>query len=297
MKFWFEVRWFSESRGGQGAQREKGQNWTQISGGHRIEGVMTYEVTCHRWKANDNHSPSPDETGGERRRETSQPRPSAANTDPAGVSFFLLLARPPSRPAIIVLDCVDYLPPRPSCHPLIDPKLIVDSSKASAYSKRRHKMAETAVPPTSPGVKLFRKEEIVEHKNKNSCWIILHDKVYDVSKFLDEHPGGEEVLLEQGGTDATENFEDVGHSTDARDLLPEYLIGEVHPDDRSAKRVDERKWNKPESSTPSTDSSWTSWILPLIIGLASTFFYKYYLSSAASNQGDRPAPSVPSSSM
>lgn len=31
-----------------------------------------------------------------------------------------------------------------------------------------------------------------------------------------QHPGGEEVLIEQAGRDATEAFEDVGHSTDAR---------------------------------------------------------------------------------
>jgi cytochrome b involved in lipid metabolism len=33
--------------------------------------------------------------------------------------------------------------------------------------------------------------------------------------------------MEQAGKDATEPFEDVGHSTDARDLLKEYLIGSL----------------------------------------------------------------------
>ncbi|XP_036100350.1 cytochrome b5 isoform X2 [Molossus molossus] len=47
------------------------------------------------------------------------------------------------------------------------------------------------------------------------------------------HPGGEEVLREQAGGDATENFEDVGHSSDARELSKTYIIGELHPDDRS----------------------------------------------------------------
>jgi cytochrome b involved in lipid metabolism len=42
-----------------------------------------------------------------------------------------------------------------------------------------------------------------------------------------QHPGGEEVMLEQAGKDATENFEDVGHSSDARDLMKQYLIGEL----------------------------------------------------------------------
>ena len=35
------------------------------------------------------------------------------------------------------------------------------------------------------------------------------------------------MLLEQAGKDATENFEDVGHSSDARDLMKQYLIGEL----------------------------------------------------------------------
>jgi cytochrome b involved in lipid metabolism len=34
-------------------------------------------------------------------------------------------------------------------------------------------------------------------------------------------------LLEQAGKDATESFEDVGHSTDARELMKKYKIGEL----------------------------------------------------------------------
>lgn len=47
------------------------------------------------------------------------------------------------------------------------------------------------------------------------------------SYFVLQHPGGEEVLLEQSGTNATESFEDVGHSTDAREMMKEYHIGEL----------------------------------------------------------------------
>lgn len=35
-------------------------------------------------------------------------------------------------------------------------------------------------------------------------------------------------MLEQAGADATESFEDVGHSTDAREMLEQYLVGELH---------------------------------------------------------------------
>jgi len=59
--------------------------------------------------------------------------------------------------------------------------------------------------------------------------------VYDVTPFLDEHPGGEEILLENAGIDSSENFEDVGHSSDAREMLEEYYIGELHEDDKVSK--------------------------------------------------------------
>jgi len=78
-------------------------------------------------------------------------------------------------------------------------------------------------------VKVFRLEEVKEHNvgrgAEKSVWTIIHDKVYDVTKFLDEHPGGEEILIENAGVDSTENFEDVGHSSDAREMLEEYYIG------------------------------------------------------------------------
>ncbi|XP_044790739.1 cytochrome b5 isoform X3 [Bubalus kerabau] len=86
---------------------------------------------------------------------------------------------------------------------------------------------------SSKAVKYYTLEEIQKHNNSKSTWLILHYKVYDLTKFLEEHPGGEEVLREQAGGDATENFEDVGHSTDARELSKTFIIGELHPDDRS----------------------------------------------------------------
>lgn len=63
-----------------------------------------------------------------------------------------------------------------------------------------------------------------------------------MTKFLDEHPGGCEVLLEQAGSDGTEAFEDVGHSTDARHMKDEYLIGEVVASERKTYSYDKKQW-------------------------------------------------------
>ncbi|KAF2285601.1 hypothetical protein GH714_005721 [Hevea brasiliensis] len=52
-------------------------------------------------------------------------------------------------------------------------------------------------------------------------------EVYDVTKFLEDHPGGDEVLLSATGKDATDDFEDVGHSTSAREMMDQYYVGEI----------------------------------------------------------------------
>eukprot|EP00252_Welwitschia_mirabilis_P018138 TRINITY_DN40366_c0_g1_i1.p1 TRINITY_DN40366_c0_g1~~TRINITY_DN40366_c0_g1_i1.p1 ORF type:complete len:143 (+),score=38.40 TRINITY_DN40366_c0_g1_i1:336-764(+) len=73
--------------------------------------------------------------------------------------------------------------------------------------------------------KVFSLAEVANHTSKDDCWVVIHGKVYDVSKFLEEHPGGEEVLVEASGKDATQEFEDIGHSESARGMMETYEIG------------------------------------------------------------------------
>ncbi|CAO1638805.1 unnamed protein product [Sympodiomycopsis kandeliae] len=70
-------------------------------------------------------------------------------------------------------------------------------------------------------------EELGQHGTSGDLWLLIDGKVYDVSKFADEHPGGDEVLFSEVGKDATEAFEDVGHSDDARALLTDMLVGNI----------------------------------------------------------------------
>ncbi|XP_043099238.1 cytochrome b5 type B isoform X3 [Puntigrus tetrazona] len=87
-----------------------------------------------------------------------------------------------------------------------------------------------------------------------------------------KHPGGEEVLLEQAGADATESFEDVGHSTDAREMLQQYYIGELHMDDR-------KKASKKEVyiTTSKDTRSWTTWLIPTLAAVLVGVMYRYYV--------------------
>ncbi|KAJ7129178.1 cytochrome b5-like heme/steroid binding domain-containing protein [Mycena epipterygia] len=74
--------------------------------------------------------------------------------------------------------------------------------------------------------KIVTLAELRANNTRDNLWILVHGKVYNVTKFLDEHPGGDEVILAEQGQDATEAFEDVGHSDEARELLPDMLVGE-----------------------------------------------------------------------
>ncbi|XP_073284429.1 uncharacterized protein [Primulina huaijiensis] len=71
--------------------------------------------------------------------------------------------------------------------------------------------------------------EVSVHNNSEDCWVIINSKVYNVTNFLSEHPGGDEVLLESAGKDASNEFEDVGHGSAARLMLDEFYVGEVDP--------------------------------------------------------------------
>eukprot|EP00762_Andalucia_godoyi_P006557 ANDGO_05031.mRNA.1 Cytochrome b5 isoform B len=73
--------------------------------------------------------------------------------------------------------------------------------------------------------RVITRAEIEQHESIQSCWMAIHGKVYDVTKFLDLHPGGPDVLIQQGGGDATNGFENVGHSEAARKQMEEYYIG------------------------------------------------------------------------
>ncbi|TPX37710.1 hypothetical protein SmJEL517_g00535 [Synchytrium microbalum] len=85
--------------------------------------------------------------------------------------------------------------------------------------------------------KTFTWNDVGTHNTRNDIWVVVHRKVYNITKFLDEHPGGEEVLLEQAGVDATEAFEEIGHSDDARKLMEGYFVGDLDSTEKADKPI------------------------------------------------------------
>jgi len=50
---------------------------------------------------------------------------------------------------------------------------------------------------------------VAQHTTADSCWVILHGNVYDVTRFLPKHPGGSKVILQLAGTDATAEYDPI----------------------------------------------------------------------------------------
>ncbi|KAI0966185.1 cytochrome b5 [Xylaria arbuscula] len=129
--------------------------------------------------------------------------------------------------------------------------------------------------------KEFTYQDVAEHNTKKDLYLVIHDKVYDTTKFIDEHPGGEEVLLDVGGQDATEAFEDVGHSDEARETLEKFYVGSVKrkPGDPTPKAT--ASAIAPPADTSSAGLGTALYALVFVGGIAAYFGYQYLQSQEA----------------
>jgi len=90
-------------------------------------------------------------------------------------------------------------------------------------------MAEKAEP--AKALRVISAEEVGKHSSEKDAWVVMHNLVLDLSKggsgkFLDEHPGGPDVVLAYAGKpDCTSDFEDIGHSASAREWASTLIIG------------------------------------------------------------------------
>jgi cytochrome b involved in lipid metabolism/sterol desaturase/sphingolipid hydroxylase (fatty acid hydroxylase superfamily) len=76
----------------------------------------------------------------------------------------------------------------------------------------------------------YSMEDIRSHNSVSNAWIVMSGGVYDVTKFLEMHPGGKDILFEHLGTDITELFISPqlhSHSQKAFRILANYRIGYI----------------------------------------------------------------------
>lgn len=89
------------------------------------------------------------------------------------------------------------------------PKKMIISSKTKTKSKT-----------------LYTMDEVAKHNKKTDAWMVIDDKVYDVTSWIPHHPGGM-IIMKGVGIDATELFKKVGHDSYAKTKLKTFKIGNL----------------------------------------------------------------------
>lgn len=112
---------------------------------------------------------------------------------------------------------------------------------SNQVTQQQSQSEQKTEPPaeTQSNIKIYTMDEVAKHgvdfdidPELFTCWVVLHGKVYDVTKFVDDHPGGESIYT-ACGTDGTNLFETrpmgtgTPHSSNARSILEKYYIGDL----------------------------------------------------------------------
>ncbi len=115
----------------------------------------------------------------------------------------------------------------------IIPTILLPAIFVTAYLTfiKKPKTESTSQNSKKPISSTISSEELSKHSTKDNCWLAIKGKVYDVTSFINSHPGGE-TIIEGCGKDATTLFLNRPggkgpHPPRAQSLLPQYEIGEL----------------------------------------------------------------------
>ncbi|MFZ8847616.1 MAG: cytochrome b5 domain-containing protein [Minisyncoccia bacterium] len=77
----------------------------------------------------------------------------------------------------------------------------------SIQSQNQEKLTQTSgEEKTEKNEKTYTMEEVAKHNSKESCWTVIRGEVYDLTNWIDKHPGGADKILKICGKDGTDLF-------------------------------------------------------------------------------------------
>ncbi len=79
------------------------------------------------------------------------------------------------------------------------------------------------------GPKMFPMEEVQKHNTAQDNWMVIRGVVYDITKFMKYHPGGDAILERYAGRDATEIYDAFHKWVNAEGMLQNYVLGRLIP--------------------------------------------------------------------
>lgn len=117
----------------------------------------------------------------------------------------------------------------------------------------------------SSELKTVTRAEVAKHNTPEDAWMIVYDKVYNVTKFAPMHPGGKNILLAYAGQDATEVFFELHRADVLVKFAPRLVIAQLEPTEvkKEGKNPEPVDYTKPDyaiSKVPYAEPSfWQGW--------------------------------------
>ncbi|KAI9468734.1 hypothetical protein LPJ78_005215 [Coemansia sp. RSA 989] len=75
-------------------------------------------------------------------------------------------------------------------------------------------------------------DEVAKHNKRDDCWTVICGRVYNVTRYLDFHPGGRGQLMRVAGKDGTKLFFETHAWVNFENMLKECLVGFVSQSSR-----------------------------------------------------------------
>lgn len=111
--------------------------------------------------------------------------------------------------------------------------------EAAVEQLKQNSSSGTSTPGSSTGGsssqsttnKVYTAAQVAQHGSATDCWMIIGSEVYDLTSFLDQHPGGAYAMIPYCGKDGTQGFATMDrgrgqtHSASANQLKEDYKIG------------------------------------------------------------------------
>lgn len=101
--------------------------------------------------------------------------------------------------------------------------------------------------------------DVLKHDSKDSVWVALFGKVYDLTAFIEKHPGGEAAILAAAGKDVTRFWSSI-HKKEwlEEHLLPQWCLGVLLAPHEGAPALLEHEFERPQVSAKAEDVTYSA---------------------------------------